>query len=189
MCLILKFHSNYKIDEKISKNLIHENVLPTDPTKKVRLIIYNKKFKTSKLIISNNIPPSTELLDRTNVVYLFKCPRGDCVCIENSAYVGLTTTTLSRRLTMHLNESSSIAFHFKNHSIPKSKFQKILVENTTIIVYEIDKHRQSRNWCIRSKTSGYRLDRGRVEFGANVTLTGSRWMSNNDITRCDRKFR
>ena len=39
--------------------------------------MYNKKFKTSKLIISNNTLPSTGLLDRTNVVYLFKCPLGD----------------------------------------------------------------------------------------------------------------
>ena len=49
-------------------------------------------------------------------------------------------------------------------------------------------NRQSRNRCIRSKTSRYSLDRGWVEFGANATLTGSRWMSNNDITRCHRKF-
>ena len=40
---------------------------------------------------------------------------------------------------MHLNDSNSIAFHLKNHSIPKSKFRKILVENTTIIAHEIDK--------------------------------------------------
>ena len=58
---------------------------------------------------------------------------------ENSAYVGLTTTTLSRRLTMYINDSSSIALHLKIHSIPKSKFRKILAENTTIIAHEIDK--------------------------------------------------
>ena len=39
---------------------------------------------------------------------MFKCPLGDCVPKENNAYVGLTTTTLSRQLTMHLNDSSSI---------------------------------------------------------------------------------
>ena len=70
--------------------------------KKVRLILYYKKFKTSSLIISNNTPSSTGLLDRTKVVYLLKCPLGDCVSKENSAYVGLTTTTFSRWLTMHL---------------------------------------------------------------------------------------
>ena len=35
----------------------------------------------------------------------------------------------------------SIDFHLKNHFIPKSKFRKILVENTTIIAYKIDKLR------------------------------------------------
>ena len=66
--------------------------------KKVRLIIYYNKFKTSNLIISNNTSPSTGLLDRTNVVYMFKYPLGDCVSKEKNAYVSLTTTTLSRRL-------------------------------------------------------------------------------------------
>ena len=35
---------------------------------------YYKNFKTSNLIISNNASPSTGLLDRTNVAYLFKYP-------------------------------------------------------------------------------------------------------------------
>ena len=60
---------------------------------------------------------------------------------ENNVYVGLTTTTLSRRLTMHLDDSCSIALHLKTHSIPKSKFRKILIENTAIIAHEINKLR------------------------------------------------
>ena len=40
---------------------------------------------------------------------------------------------------MNLNDSSFIALHLKTHSIPKSKFRKILIENTTIIAHEIDK--------------------------------------------------
>ena len=40
---------------------------------------------------------------------------------------------------MHLNDSSSIALHLKTHSIPKFTFQKILVENNTIIAHEINK--------------------------------------------------
>ena len=74
-------------------------------------------------------------------MYMFKCPSGDCVSKENNANVGLTTTTLSRRLMMHLNDSSSIALHLKTHSIPNSKFRKILVENITIIARKINKLR------------------------------------------------
>ena len=112
--------------------------LPMQP-KKGRLIIYYNKFKTSNQIIFNNTSFSTELLDWTNVAYMFKRPLGDCVVKENNVYIGLTTTTLSRRLTMHLNDSSSIDLHLKTHSIPKSKCQKIPVENTTIIAQEINK--------------------------------------------------
>ena len=56
-----------------------------------------------------------------------------------NTHVGFTTTTLSRRLTIRFNESSSVALHLKTYSIPKCKFRKILVENTTIIAHEIDK--------------------------------------------------
>ena len=56
-----------------------KNVLLTYPTEKVRHIIYYNKFKTSNLSISNNTPRSSKLLDETNIVYMFKCPVGDCV--------------------------------------------------------------------------------------------------------------
>ena len=31
-------HYNYKSDEKIMKTLIHKNILPTDPNKKINLL-------------------------------------------------------------------------------------------------------------------------------------------------------
>ena len=40
---------------------------------------------------------------------------------------------------MQFNDSSSLALHLKTHSIPKSKFRKILVENTSVIAHRIDK--------------------------------------------------
>ena len=70
---------------------------------------------------------------------MFKYPLGDSASIENNTHIGLTTTILSKSLTMHLNDSSSIYLHFKSHSIPKYKFRKILVENTPIIAHIINK--------------------------------------------------
>ena len=84
---------------------------------------------------------------------MFKYHLGDSVSKENSAYVGLTTTTLPRRLTMHHNDSSSTALHLKTHSIPKSKFRKILVENTTIIAPEIDNLRLQILEALHIKTN------------------------------------
>ena len=59
---------------------------------------------------------------------------------------------------MHLNDSSSIAFHLKNHSIPKSKFQKFLVENTTIRAHEIDKLQLQILETLLIKTKIYRIN-------------------------------
>ena len=135
-------HNNSKIDELIlKKKTLFKNMFSLLILPKIKLTIYYNKFKTSNLIISNNSSPSTEFLDRTNVVYMFKCPMGNCFCNENNMYVGLTTMTLSRRLTIYRNDSRSIALHLKSHSIPNSKFRKILVEKTTTITREINKLR------------------------------------------------
>ena len=110
-------------------------------------------FLTSNVIISHNFSPSTELLDRTNVVYMFKYPLRDCVSNENNTYVGLNTSTLSRRLIINLYDSSYIALHLKTHFVSKFKFRKILVENTTIIAHEINKLRLQILEALHVKTT------------------------------------
>ena len=107
---------------KIMKTLIHKNILPTDPNKKIKLIIY--KFKTSNLVIRNNSSPLIRVLQKTNVIYKFKCPLGDCISNHNNIYVGLTSTTLSRRLTIHLSDTSSIAQHLKKTFMPNNTTTK-----------------------------------------------------------------
>ena len=72
---------------------------------------------------------------------MFKYPLGVSVSNENNTYFRLTTKIFLRLLTTHINNSSSIALHLKIHSIPKSEFRKILVENTIVIAYEINKLR------------------------------------------------
>ena len=53
------------------------------------------KFKNSNLVITNNSSPSVGVLQRTNVIYQFKHPLGDCISENKNIYVGLTATTLS----------------------------------------------------------------------------------------------
>ena len=43
---------------------------------------------------------------------------------NNNIYVGLTSTTLSRRLTMHLSDTSSIAQHVKKTFMPNNTTTK-----------------------------------------------------------------
>ena len=50
-------HYNYKSDEKILKTLTHRNILPTDPNKKIKLIIHYNNI----LVIRNNSSPSINL--------------------------------------------------------------------------------------------------------------------------------
>ena len=136
-----QMHYNYKSNEKILKTLIHKNILPTDPNKKIKLVIYYNKFKTSNLVIRNNSSPLIGVLQKTNVIYKFKCPLGDCISDNNNIYVGLTSTTLSRRLTMHLSDTSSIAQHLKKHSCPTTQQRKILTDNTTILEHQNNKQK------------------------------------------------
>ena len=117
-------HYNYNIDENILKTLIQRNILPSDPDKKIKLIIYYNKFKTSNLVIKNNSSPSIGVLQKTNVIYQFKCPLGDCISENNNIYVGLASTTLSRRVTMHLSDTSSIAQHLKSIHAQQLNFGK-----------------------------------------------------------------
>ena len=54
-----------------------KNVFPTDYIKKLRVITYYNKFKSSNQIISNNSTFSSKPLDRTTIVYESTCPLGD----------------------------------------------------------------------------------------------------------------
>ena len=83
-------------------------------------------------------------------------------------HVGLTTTTPSKPLTKYLNDFSSIALHLKTHSIPKSKFQKILVENITIIAHKINKLTTTNPRTSTYKNKKPRINRINFENSENV---------------------
>ena len=158
-------HYNYKSDEKILKTLIHRNILPTDPNKKIKLIIiYYDKFKTSNLVIRNNNSPSIGVLQKNNVIYKFKCPLGDCISDNNNIYVGLTSTTLSRRLTMDLSDTSSIAQHLKKHS----QLRKILTDNTTILEHQNNKQKLQILEALHIRNMQLTLNRINFQTSANV---------------------
>ena len=163
-----QMHYNYKSNEKILKTLIHKNIFPTDPNKKIKLVIYYNKFKTSNLVIRNNSSPSIGVLQKTNVIYKFKCPLGDCISDNNNIYVGLTSTTLSRRLTMHLSDTSSIAQHLKKHSCPTTQQRKILTDNTTILEHQNNKQKLQILEALHIRNLQPTLNRINFQTSANV---------------------
>ena len=78
-------------------------------------------------------------LKATNVVYAFKCPLGDCKLQNNARYIGQTTTTLSRRLTMHL-QAGAISKHMTDiHH--RHLTRQDLTTNTVILAHEANRKR------------------------------------------------
>ena len=101
-------NANYKKDEKILRKILHDNVKVKNQDHDLKLIIYYKTRKTRDMIMKNNLGPKLRDLAQTNVVYEFNCQIGACKHLPRpqATYVGLTTCTLSRRLSNHLQKGS-----------------------------------------------------------------------------------
>ena len=88
--------------------------------------------------------------------------------IYNNIYVGLTSTTLSRRLTMHLSDTSSIAHHLKKHSCPTTQLRKILTDNTTILEHQNNKQKLQILEALHIRNLQPTLNRINFQTSANV---------------------
>ena len=130
--------SQYKTDEKVLKDIIRKNTQCNNDDESLQLNIYYQNKKTRQLLMKNS-PVSIKQSNRTNVVYKFICPHEDCRP-RNNYYIGATTTTLSRRLTMHIQEETGPAEHWvvKHKQKPP---HKLLKDNTDIIDATTDQYR------------------------------------------------
>ena len=128
----------HRQDERILKDIIKKNVIPTD-NNKVTIRIYYKSKHTSNLIMKNNLNKSTTL-KCSNIVYQFTCPHEDCKPhITPVCYVGHTTTTLSRRLTYH-KQNGDLEKHMRERHNSRITRQE-LVEGTKILDFEKNRRR------------------------------------------------
>ena len=121
--------SAYKIDERVLHGIILDCVKCTHVDDKINLIIYYQNRKTNNLVMKNNLPADDTKLKPSNVVYQFYCPHKDCRLPVS--YIGVTTTTLSRRLTVHLRDGAPKEHMQKSHNTALTR--KHLTENTLII--------------------------------------------------------
>ena len=130
-----QFLAAYKTDERILKEIVKNNTSCMDSTDHLQIITYYRSNTTTNAVTKNNQFPLTTTLKQTNFIYEYKCNKGDCELL-NSSYIGMTTTTLSRRLTMHLSQGGP-----KNHAhtIHNSKLTRDdLVQNTSMKQISID---------------------------------------------------
>ena len=86
--------------------------------------------------MKNNMSPPPSTLQRSNIIYEFECPLSHGIVTPK--YVGFTQTSLSRRLTMHL-QNGSIRNHFQDQH-DTTLTREIIVNNTKIIEKAKDRY-------------------------------------------------
>ena len=131
-------HKNLHIDEKIIKNIFRNNVKPTKDNVKLNLNIYYKNKKTSNFVIKNNPMPTEKDLDKSNIIYQFTCPFQHKNNTDHQ-YIGMTTTSLNKRLNSH-KYNGGIKQHLFDHHKTKINLD-ILTSNTKIIDKDEDRKR------------------------------------------------
>ena len=109
-------------------DIIKNNTKTIDPSQKLNIIFYYENPKCSNLVMINNLSAKPTTLEQINVVYSFACPSPHCKAYQ---YIGLTQTTLSRRLTMHA-QAGSILQHYRTKHKKKPTRQE-LVDNTQVL--------------------------------------------------------
>ena len=130
-----QFSFNYKIDERIIKEIVYNNTKCTKSSEKLNLVIYYRSNTVTNLVMKNNSSPPLPPLKQTNLIYEYTCPIGDCE-LQKHSYIGMTTTTLSRRLTMHLASGAPKLHSQDDHQTTLTR--EMLVNNTKIIDKQTD---------------------------------------------------
>ena len=95
-------------------------------------------------------------MNKTNVIYKFNCPNEDCM-LRSVNSVGSTSTTLSRRLTMHLGNGE-----IKDHMLEKHNSNigwELLVNHTEILRKHSDTFRMLIQEALHIKFNNPNLNR------------------------------
>lgn len=125
--------SNYRSEEMFIKRIIKDNVNVKNENDQLKIMVYYKSSRSKDLIMRNNLTTKTRDLSKTNLVYQFECQKDACkhLPLKEIRYNGLTTCTLSRRLSYHL-QNGAILDHSKIH---QEKLTRKEIVNWTKIRY------------------------------------------------------
>ena len=98
----------YKHNEAAIRQIFKDHLRTVNANDRLQLIIYYKSTKTRSLVMKNNLTPKLRELARTNLIYDFTCSIDACKHLPTRQvrYSGLTTCTLSRRLSLHLQKGA-----------------------------------------------------------------------------------
>ena len=131
-------NSKYKQDEWSIKEIIKTNVKVKNPEDRLQLVIYYKSLKTRDLVMKNNLQAKVRDMAKTNLIYDFNCKIGECMHLPQKQvrYTGLTTCTLSRRLSFHLQNGAILQHALQKHN--RRLTRKEIVSSTKARYYEND---------------------------------------------------
>ena len=131
-----QMHRNYKLDERIIKEIITNNVVTANNSNRLKFIIYYQNKRASNLVMCNNPNPKPPTLQQSGLVYMFKCALPHS---KVESYIGLTQAKLSDRLIAH-TYNGAIRQHFiDHHGTAPSRPQ--LTDNTSILMKAPDRYR------------------------------------------------
>ena len=127
-------NTKHREDERVLKKILKENVILKKKDDKLKLVVFYKNLKTRNLVMRNNMTKKPRELAKTNAIYQFQCKKGDCEHLppRSGAYSGLTTNTVSRRLSYHL-QSGAIRQH--SEETQGTKIRRNGIEHLTRVRY------------------------------------------------------
>ena len=129
----MNYGTKFQEESKVIRGIIRRGVTTVDPDKRIDLRIYCRPNQMASLVMKNSTAPPKEKEERTNIVYKFKCPERDCESSEVS-YIGLTRTTLWRRLQNHRSQGAIFQHYTEKHN--KRPGVEEMLESTNIIGQE-----------------------------------------------------
>ena len=127
-------HNDYKKDEAIMRRIVSSNVAATDPDSEIDLIIYYKNKRTSQMLMKNSPRVDEDPLQKHGVVYRIICPENG----STHSYIGMTTTRLLKRLSVHLQEGKFHQHYTRTHG---ELLRTTLLQETSIIDRDSDRRR------------------------------------------------
>ena len=127
--------------KKIFNILIQRNILTTDFNKKIKLIIYYNKFKSSNFVIKYNSSSSMGVLQKKPTLYINSNVFSEIVS-PKTKYVYQFNLIYS--IEKSYNAPFWYKFHttaFKNYTCPTTELRKILTGNTAILEQQNNKQK------------------------------------------------
>ena len=126
----MTYGSMFRQESDAIRHIVKRGVAPVEPHGDVTLRIYCRPNLTASMVMRNNNAPRPSMENESHVVNRYECTVGACRG-RGIDYVGLTTTTVRKRMDNH-RYSGAIHMHFKHAHGRRPKTNELL-ENTTIL--------------------------------------------------------